>query len=302
MKNSRLAGICGLLCLLCCDVFAEETQDSTAPVALVYWLRGEAAVSVSSEGSRRLRLFDRLPVRAIVESGPGSRLALAFASGRRYELGERSRVTLGVTDLSSRSGPVRPLLSVPPLPRLLSITEEEHSGMRAGAVRIRSERIAGLYPRYGAATLTGATVLRFEPVKGAGKYQVEVQDHQGNAVFTAETRDFVVRLPEGVLQSGMRYDWTVRTIERVGPVAQGGADFITLAQDLAEAREALRKAVEAAGDGASLALLAEVDRGLGLLPEARDEFRAAARSSPGDATLAMALVEIERRLPYFQSP
>ncbi len=302
MKMLRLAGLCGLLCLLFCDVSAEGARDSAEPVALVYWLRGEATLTVPSEERRPLRLFDRLPAGATVEAGPGSRLALAFANGRRYELGERSRATLGPENLSLRSGPVRSLPPVPPLPRLLPIAEEERPGLHAGAVRIRAERIAGLYPHRGASALADASSLHFEPVEGAGKYGIEVHDRQGNVIFAAETTASSMNIPAGLLRPGVRYDWTVRTIERVGPVIKGEAGFVTLPRQTAEAREALRKAVEASGDGASLALLAEVDRSLGMLLEARDELRGALRNSPGDAMLAAELAELERRLSYLQSP
>lgn len=296
MKTLRLAGLSGLLCLLFYDVSAEERRDSAAPVALVYWLRGEATLTVPSEERRALRLFDRLPAGTIVEAGPGSRLALAFANGRRYEFGERSRATLGPADLSLRIGLVRALLSVPSLPRLLPIAEEERPGLRPGAVPIRAEKITGLYPHRGAATLAGATSLHFEPVEGAGKYRVEVHDRQGNVIFEAETASSTMNLPAGVLQPGLRYDWTVSTIDRVGPVVRGSAGFMTLAPDLAEAREALRKAVQKEKDGASLALLADVDRSLGLLLEARDGLRAAVERSPGNAALAEELAAIEGQL------
>ena len=301
MKMLRRAGLCVLLCFPFCDRFAEGARPSE-PVALIYRLQGAATLTVQSEDRRPLRLFDRLPAGTTVEVGPGSRLALAFANGRRYEVGERSRITLGPKDLSSRAGLVRALPSVPPLPRLLPIEGEEQPGLRAGAVRIRAERITGLYPRCGAATLAAATVLRFEAVDGAGKYQIEVQDRQGNVVFETETETPTVSIPAGALQTDESYHWTVRTLERVGPVAKGEADFVTLPSSLAEKREALRKAVEKEGDGASLALLAEVDRSLGLWAEARDELRAAVQSSPSDAALAEALAEIERRLTYLQSP
>jgi hypothetical protein len=182
-----------------------------------------------------------------------------------------------------------------PLPRLAPIAEEEQPGLSAGAVRIRGERIEGLYPRHGAATLAEATILRFEPVAGSEKYQVEVQDRKGNIVFAIETTNSSVNTMRA-LHPGMRYAWTVRTLERVGPVATGQADFVTLSAEEAKTREALRKAVEVAGDSASLALLAEVDWSLGLWIEARDELRVVAGGAPGNADLAGALAEVERRL------
>jgi hypothetical protein len=301
-KTSRLAALGALLCLLTWAPAALEARTPARPAALVYWLAGEAALTGPPEGRRPLRLFDRIAAGTVVEVGPSSRLALAFVSGLRYELGELSRVTLGAKNLTSRSGPVRLLPVVPPLPRLLPIAEEDSPGLRAGAVRIRSEKIERLYPDHGVATLARATTLRFGLVEGAGKFRVEVQDHQGDVVFATETGTSVVNLPSGVLKPGTRYRWTVRTVERVGPVVTGNADFVTLPRRTAEAREALRRAVETAGDGASLVLLAEVDRNLGLLVEACDELRTAVRASPEDAELGAALAELERRLLYLQSP
>ena len=116
-----------------------------------------------------------------------SRLALAFANGRRYELGGRSRVTLGSADLSARSGPVRPLPRVPPLPRLAADRGGGRGRAVAGAVRIRGERMTGLYPDHWATTLARATTLRFAPVAGARRYRIEVHDRQGKMVFAIET-------------------------------------------------------------------------------------------------------------------
>jgi hypothetical protein len=193
---------------------------------------------------------------------------------------------------------VRSLPAVPPLPRLSAIAEEENPGVSSGAVHIRGERITGLYPRHGSATLAGEATLRFEPVEGGGKYRVEVQDRRGTIVFSTETTDPEVNTGT-TLKPGTRYEWTVRTIDRLGPVAAGQADFVTLSAEEAEAREALRTAVASTGEGESLALLAEVDRSLGLWMEAREEFRLAVRGAPRDSALAKALGEAEL---YFQLP
>jgi hypothetical protein len=211
-------------------------------------------------------------------------------------------VTLGTRDLDSRSGPVLLLPGLPPLPCLSPIAEEDRPGPRAGAVRIRGERMEGLYPQNGAATLAAATVLRFQPLDGGTRYRVEVQDLRGKLVYGVDTTSSEVALPAAVLRAGMRYDWTVRTIERPGPAAQGKGDFVTLSAAVARKREALRQALTSEGDAASLALLGEVDRSLGLLVEARAELQTAVQGSPGDAHLAATLVDLERRLPYLQSP
>lgn len=295
MKSARIT-IFGLSCAFLCTPAMAAPHYASEPVAVVYKLAGHALVAFPAQERQPLRLFDYLPKGARIEVEPGSRLALAFVNGRRYELGEGSRITLGPDDLASRIGPVRPLPRVPPLPKLAPIVDDDHPGSGAGAFPIRGQGIAILSPRDGAATSADATVLRFEPVDGGEKYRVEVRDQRGNLIFASEATGPVVNLPAGVLQAGTRYNWTVRTIERAGPVARGDADFVTLAARIAKKREALRRAVEKAGDGALLALLADVDRNLGLLAEARDEFQKAVQYSPGDAALAANLAELERCL------
>jgi hypothetical protein len=84
------------------------------PVAIVYSLTGSATLSAPA---RPLHRLDRLPAGAEVEAGPSSRLALAFTSGVRYELGAGARVTLGKADLAARAGLVRELPRVSPFPR-----------------------------------------------------------------------------------------------------------------------------------------------------------------------------------------
>jgi hypothetical protein len=205
-------------------------------------------------------------------------------------------VKLGKADLAARSGSVRPLPRVPSLPPIAPLAPEEQAGLRAGAVRIRGERIGGLYPRRGAAALAGAAVLRFQPVEGAATYRVEVQDRRGSVVFATETAGSPVKLPAGVLRAGRRYAWTVRTLERPGPVARGEAELVTLPEEDARAREKLRQAVVSLREDRPMALLAAVDQNLGLLLEARDELRTAIQESPGDPALGLALATLERLL------
>ncbi|HEX4963492.1 MAG TPA: hypothetical protein VF173_21870 [Thermoanaerobaculia bacterium] len=272
------------------------------PIAVVYSLTGETTLALPDTPRRPLRLFDRLPAGAALEVGPSSRLALGFMNGVRYELGKGSRVTLGAKDFTSRIGPVRTLTRVPPLPRLEPIAEDDHPGSGGGAVPIRGEAIDGLYPRRGAAVLAEkAILLRFQPVSCAGKYRVEVEDSQGNVKFATETEASEVVLPKEALHPGQRYRWTVSTVDRPGPVARGAADLVTLSEDAAQAREKARKTLEAEGS-LSLPLLAEIDRGLGLWLEAREDLRKAIESGPADSELREALAGIERRLEDEDDP
>jgi hypothetical protein len=169
-------------------------------------------------------------------------------------------------------------------------------------VRIRSERISGLYPRRGAAVLAGEAVLRFKPIEEGDRYRVEIQDAKGQVVFRGDVVAPSVRVPSRVLLPGARYYWTVRTLDRAGPVAQGEADFVTLPEDAAEVREQLRAAVAAEGNGESLALLAEIDHSLGMLHEAFQELQAAHDRSPGNAPLAQELAALEQQLEAIDEP
>jgi hypothetical protein len=269
------------------------------PVAIIYRITGEALRA--APGRRPVHLFDRLPAETTLELAPGSRLALAFATGKRYELSGPARVTLGKGDLAAKSGGVRPLPSVPPLPHLAAIAEDEKPGPTAGAVRIRAERIAGLYPRRGVAALAAGTVLRFQPVIGAGKYRIEVQDGRGRTVFRTDAESPPVKVPAGTLRAGHRYSWMVRTLDRPGAVARGETDLVTLSKDAARTREQARETLESEGAG-SLPLLAEIDHSLGLLLEAREDLRTALDGEPANPALREALAEIEMQLEVADDP
>lgn len=275
----RILRILGLSFLIAIPLHAEPLK----PVALVYSLTGEAKTT-----GRPLRLYDRLPAGATLKVGTKSRLALAFVNGLRYELGEGSSVTIGARDLTSRQGAVRPLTSAPPLPLLSPISAEDHPGPHAGAVRIRGEEIENLSPREGAVTLANATMFHFQAAKGAGRYAVEIENARGKVIFHAVTELTNVSVPAGTLAAGSRYHWTVKTLDKPGPVVRGEADFSTLSRKAAEAREELRKAAEASGDDNLKALLAAVDHDLDLTNEnppkaAGAVIESVAPSSPGEA-------------------
>jgi len=285
MKNLRILSLCVLFAV-------PAGAAAGGPVAIVYSLAGEA--SITAPGPLPLHLFDRLPAGTALEVGSGSRLALAFVNGLRYELGGPSRVTLGPKDLAFRTGTVR---SLPRLPSLLlsPIAAEDRPGPRAGAVRIRSERIAGLYPRRGTSILPGETFLRFQPMPGAARYRVEVQDDQGRILFQTDTESPPVKMDAGTLPAGLSYRWTVRTLDRPGAVARGDAELVILDEDTARAREKARKILEPE-EPDSLPLLAEIDRNLGLLLEARESLRMALDGKPGDLRIQEALTGIETHL------
>jgi CHAT domain-containing protein/Tfp pilus assembly protein PilF len=128
-------------CLFLLAALPAQTAPAARPepVAIVYWMTGEARRLEPGPSREPLRLFDRLPAGATFEVAAGSRLALAFATGKRYEISGPARATLGQRDLAARAGGVRALPAVPPLPRLAPIAEDDDPGPGAGAVRLRGD-------------------------------------------------------------------------------------------------------------------------------------------------------------------
>ncbi|HET9227061.1 MAG TPA: tetratricopeptide repeat protein, partial [Thermoanaerobaculia bacterium] len=256
-----------ILRILTLCFFVVTGARAAEPVAIVYSLTGEA--SLLAPDHRPLRLFERLPAGAIVEAGAATRVELAFGNGRRYELGGSSRVKLGPKGLASRTGPVRSLPKVPPLPRLAPIAAKDRPGPRAGAVRIRTEIITGLHPDRGFTSLPSAIRLRFDPVPAAPGYRIRILDQTGETRFQIDTQETKVEVPPGALKPGESYLWTVETRDRPGGVARGEATLTLLDQGRARAREKLRIWVERSGSAEDHALLTAVDQALGLSESCR---------------------------------
>jgi len=297
-------GLWLLLFRAVCGAFAGDAEaDSREPAAVVCARSGRVSVSQPPEMKKRsLQLFDWLPAGAIIEVGQDGASTVAFATGRRYELGVGAKVTLAEDGFSAQSGSVQTLSSVPPLPRVAAIAQDAPSASRAGAVRIRGLRIADLYPRADSTTLPDATVLRFAPTAEATTYKVDIEDEGGKTVFSIETQAPSIAISAGVLKPAARYDWRVRTLNKPGPAARGEGEFTTLSSHAVTEREALRQPLHAAGDAASLALLAEIDRRLGLLYEAREDLRAALVKSPGNEAIREALKRLEAAFDQTSEP
>lgn len=275
---------------------AAARAEAAEPVAVVAALSGSATV-VSGNRRAPVRLFDWLLAGVTIEAGARSNVVVAFRSGARYELGENAKAKVAPGALTAVSGSVRSLESVPPFPRLAPIATDSDAESRSGAIRIRGgQRIRDLYPRQGWALLPDRSALSFGPVTGARSYKVEVEDESGKTVFEAETQAPPVIVSAGILMPGARYYWRVRTVEFLAPPSRGEAEFVTLSAEDTARRAALKEALEKAADGASLALLSEIDRRLGLVSEAREGLDAALARSPEDPALREALERLTREL------
>jgi len=129
-----LRAFTGGLLLLAVPITAAAPRQ---PVALVYQVSGEARRIAPGRSPERLRFSDCLPAGATLELKSGARVSLAFVTGIRYELSGPARATLGPGDLAAKSGGVKALASVPPLPRLVPIAPSEKPGRTPGAIIIR---------------------------------------------------------------------------------------------------------------------------------------------------------------------
>lgn len=265
------------------------------PAAIVYGLKGGATLGAPAS-KRPLQLFAWIPAGETIEVAAGSTVALAFSNGTRYELGPSSSARLGKSELESQVGSVRRLPSVPPLPHIDRIVEDAAVGSRAGALRIRGRSSSTLYPSPGTTSIADATTLRFEPVAGATQYRVEVTDGTGKAIFQKETSSTSLPIPAGLLKPGSRYGWTRRALDRNETVQSAHSQISTLDAAAQSSRAALRKSLGPAGDPTSFALLAGVDRNLGLLWEAREELRQAVAQSPRNKDLRDALTRLDQGL------
>ena len=101
-----------------------------------------------------------------------------------------------------------------------------------------------------------------------------------------------------MLQPGLAYRWTVRTLDLFGASALGASPFRTLAAEDERDREALRRSLRAEGGARALALLAAVDERLGLYSEALEGFREALKSAPDDTAIAEAVKRLEKLLQH----
>lgn len=278
---SAMAIACALVLLM--PVHAQE-RGAPPLAALVSDLTGTVTVRASGTGdARALQRFDALVPGNTLEVGRDSTCLVVLASGQRYELGPAARATLEATRLVRTSGPVTQLPAWPTLPRLAALDGTRPSGP-PGGIRLRGDVVAGLRPS-GTVTRAQQTVLSFQAVNGATRYKLVVEDEAGREVFAVEVSTTRTPVPPDVLTAGRPYYWTVETLDKVGAVARGSGRFTTLSPDAEQAREVLRRTVGTSNAPDTVALLAEIDRRLGLVEEALNGFAQALARDPGNARL-----------------
>ena len=238
------------------------------PVAVIARAEGRATMATAEHRTAPAHGLEWLNAGTILETSPGARLVLAFANGRRYELGPGARVTITAEGPVGVSGGVRELEKLPPMPKMPVINVV--SGAAAmGGMRVRPlDSVRLLFPRSRLSTLPEHTVLRFTGEDGA-RYKVEVTDRAGKSLYEAEAAAGAVNVPAGALRPGQFYVWSVR---RVGGEVLGQTTFSTASEETIARRAEFRAAVTDA-DEDSLVLLAAMDAQLGLFDEAQAELR-----------------------------
>ncbi len=272
--------------LVALPMHAECCKDS---VAIVAQLSGTAtARSADSRENGAIHLFDWLGEGTTLEVGKQSRAIVILSNGHRYELGPGAKAVLHADKEPKLSGEVRKLPALPPIPRPSAIATESASTSGAGRIR-GAEVIKQLYPRADVAVLAQKVMLRFSGIPEATSYRLAIDDSAGNHIWNATTESVEVWIPTYVLKAGERYAWQVRAMRSGVLIALGMAEFSTLSAEEALKRTAFANALNAAGDPASLAVLAGVDLRLGMIREAIDEFSAALNQTPGDVNLRRAL-------------
>jgi len=269
-------------------------KSETPAAALVVAASGPVAVTEAGSAPRSIGALEWLPSGVVLDVASQTAV-IALAGGRRYELAARARVRVLPDRLEVLAGEAHELPSVAPFPKTARLAAHEQAGARSGAMRIRGRSIQGLYPCADAVTLAEATTLRFSAEPGVAEYHVEIEDEEGATLFHVSTRGSEVVVARDVLRPGRRYRWSVRGGSAEG-LARGEAEFSTLDADAAAARQKLRESLGGSDDVPSISLLAEVDRQLGLLLEARDGFARALGRSPGSSELHAAQARVEAQL------
>jgi hypothetical protein len=260
-----------------------------------------ALIEAAGKSTGAVHVFDWLPTASSVEVGSDSSVTLAFANGDRYEIGKNSKVLLSAKGPKLGRGTMRLLDHVAPIPRLALTAASNPPGARSGAIRLRGGKPRGIDPMYpltGTSALPDAVVLRFAPVSGVARYRVGIEDQAGRTIFETDTQSSQVAVPAGTLSAGSHYRWRVETLDSVTAAVCGESEFATLSAQAIEQRVSFKIAVETRGDAESLALLAAIDRSLGLLLEARNEFRDALAKSPTDPALRQITEELKKELLF----
>jgi hypothetical protein len=296
-KRGRYLGLTVFILLLALGNFSLGiSSDSDEKVAIVCFLEGKAWLLEPGEKERsEIGLFDWIIIGAVIKTDSEAKLVLAFSNGDRFELGEKTQVTVGQNKFTSQIGSIKKLKPVPVMPQIASISKESRPGSRLSGIRLRGAKrvISGLYPSEGATVLVDKAMITFQPLEGVEKYRIEIEDEWGNNVFSVETISPRVTISPGIIKPAANYYWQVRTLEKDKPSTVSYAAFATVSEDHARIRNAFKAQVEKSKDVANLLLLAQMEMALGLRKETCETLEAALALFPDSAEIKKAMSQIE---------
>jgi len=275
---------------------ARPSAAAASAVAMIARASGDITVE-SRAGVRVAVRFERMADGDVIRTERGAEAMLVFRTGARVRLGEASRARIDGEQAIRLDGTLETLPPVPPVPLVAPVSG---AGTTITAVRIRAGGLTLVSPVDDAATLAGSTVLEFAAAE-TDAYDVEVEGPDAAVVHRVRTLETRVIVPDGPLRPGTAYRWRVTARMATGFNLSGEGRFHTLASDAADAREKLRQGLPA-GEADALALLAEVDRTLGLMEEALAGFRAARTAGAVDPIVAARIAELERLRSRPRSP
>jgi len=278
------------------NLFLGASSEPKGKVAIVCFLEGKAWVSEPGEQERSgIDLFDWIKIGAVVETGSKAKMVLAFSTGERYEIGEKTKTTVGQKGFTSHTGSVKKLSSVPIMPQIASISQESRPGTRLGGIRLRGPKkfVSGLYPSKGATMFADEAVLTFEPIEGAERYRIEIEDEWGNNIFSVETSSHKVVASPGVLKPGANYYWQVRTLEKDKPSTVSDAVFSTVSEENARKRSEFKAQAYQSKDVSSLLLLVQMDMAIGLRKEACETLKSALTLFPRNSEIKNAIAKFD---------
>lgn len=263
------------------------------PVAIVATIDGRAWANEPGHEKRDVRLFDWFAPETSLSTDENATVVLVFQGGTRVQVEGNSDVRITSTGAIASTGTVRRLSPVPPLP-VLSPATLAGPATRINAVRVRGGGVLRMHPDE-ATVRASAARLEFEPVREARSYRVMVEGEDASTVFEATVAQTSVDVPDGVLAPGTQYHWRVIARDPLGRTSQRTVRFATLTRDQEVRRQALRDHLR--GSAADLAFLAEIDRALGLLQEARAGFEQVHGDSGRPMPVVMRLRELNDLLP-----
>jgi hypothetical protein len=297
MKKQRNLGLIVFIFLFILgNVSFGMPSYSDEKVAIVCFLEGNAGILESNgKKQRKIDLFDWIEIGAILETDSETRLVLAFANGGRYEIGEKTKVTVGREELTSKTGSIKKLDPVLVMPQIVSISKDSRPGSRLGGIRLRGSKriISGLYPNEGAKLLADKAVITFDSIEGVERYRIEIEDEWGNNIFSVVTISPRVEISPGIIKPGANYYWQVRTLEKNRPSTVAYAAFATVSEENDRIRNYFKAQVEKSKDVANLLLLAQMDLTLGLRKEACETLKAALALLPDNLEIKKALSRID---------